>query len=581
MIFSIRFLSNTQFTNLNIIKIVYFYTYLCEHDNFKTFIMKKITLLILLITSVVSFGQVSLDFEDGTTSTQFNFNGVGSSNAANTQMNGINTSSRVLEVTKPAGSQWFAGCGFQAASGSAYVNMADGDMFTVKIWSSKANVPFRVRLQADLNTTANTAYNYDFTVTTANQWVEYTLDFSGQVNGTEQYREIVIQPDFDPACEGGGCGDISVGGTYLIDDFVQVVPVVNPTTDATLSDLTVDGTTVEGFSSNTFSYDVELPNGTTTTPPVAGTASQAGMGSSNVSVSSSCGVPCTVTVTVTAPDGTTTQDYTVNFTEAPALPPAAPTPTVTPTLAIISDAYANINTPQVDVFGGTLINVDLNGDSNDEARLLNGGSGFQFNYFPGGAFQDVSAYDMMHVDVYVPNAADGDILRIRLIDDDPGTGNNIARVTLTAADAGQWVAVDLTIPDGTNRNDFGDIDSTADSMDPDKLALVQFNTLDLGSGLAGKDVYLSNVYFYNSSALSVDSFDITNVKTFPNPTTDILNLNTSLAVDKVEVFNVLGKKMNNIYFDNNQVNVAGLSTGIYILKIYAEGKSGVKKFIKQ
>jgi hypothetical protein len=330
--------------------------------------MKKITFLILVLSSFVSFGQVDLDFEDGTTTVQFTFNGVGAANIANPQMNADNMSSRVLELTKPAGADWFAGCGFQAAAGTPFVSMADGDQFTVKIYSTKANVPFRVRLQTDLDPVANTAYNYDFTITTANQWIEYTLDFSGVVNGTEQYREIVLQPDFDPACEGGGCGPIAAGGTYYIDDFAQVVPMVDPNTDATLSDLTVGGTTIAGFSPNTFTYSVELPNGTATAPTVAGTATQAGNGASNVAVTQAPSVPGAAMITVTAPDGVTTQPYTVNFTEAPALPPAAPTPSV-PAIGIISDVYANVNTPQVDVFGGTLTNLDLNTDGNEEARL--------------------------------------------------------------------------------------------------------------------------------------------------------------------------------------------------------------------
>jgi hypothetical protein len=538
--------------------------------------MKKITFLILLLSSFVTFGQVNLDFEDGTTTVQFTFNGVGAANVANSQMNADNMSSRVLEVTKPAGAEWFSGCGFQAAAGTPFVSMADGDQFTVKIWSSKANVPFRVRLQTDLDPVANTAYNYDFTVTTANQWVEYTLDFSGVVNGTEQYREIVIQPDYDPACEGGGCPPIATGGTYLIDDFAQVVPMVDPNTDATLSDLTVNGTTVVGFSPNTTTYNVELPNGSGV-PTVGATATQAGNGASNVSITQAAALPGTATVDVTAPDGMATEMYTINFTEAPALPPAAPTPSV-PAIGIISDVYANINTPQVDVFGGSLTNLDLNGDMNEEARLINGGSGFQFNYFPGGAFVDISAPDMMHMDIYCDNIADGDVLRIRLLGSDTSIAN-IARVTLNSAQSGTWVGVDLAIPDGTNRNDFGDIDSGATSIDVTDLALIQINTLDLGSTLAGKDVYLSNIYFYGGT-LSTPEFNASSFKTYPNPTNDAWNIVTdNVVINTVELFDISGRQVMSLAPNAMQTSIDGTSLqgGIYFARISTDrGASSVK-----
>ncbi|MEM6684316.1 MAG: T9SS type A sorting domain-containing protein [Bacteroidota bacterium] len=538
--------------------------------------MKKITLLILLLSSFVSFGQLNLDFEDGTTTVQFTFDGVGAANVANSQMNMDNMSSRVLEVTKPAGAAWFSGCGFQAAAGTPFVSMADGDQFTVKIWSSKANVDFRVRLQTDLDAVANTAYNYDFTVTTANQWIEYTIDFSGVVNGTEQYREIVIQPDYDAACEGGGCPPIAVGGTYLIDDFVQVVPTVDPNTDATLSDLTVNGMTVAGFSPNTDTYNVELPNGSGV-PTVAATATQAGNGASNVSITQATMLPGSATVNVTAPDGIATQMYTINFTEAPALPPAAPTPTV-PAIGIISDAYANINTPQVDVFGGSLTNLDLNGDMNEEARLLNGGSGFQFNYFPGGAFVDISAPAMMHFDFYCDNISDGDVLRIRLLGSDTSFAN-IGRATFSASQSGTWVGVDLMIPDGTNRNDFNDIDSGANSIDVTDLALIQFNTLDLGSTLAGKDVYLSNVYFYGGT-LSTDEFTATSFKTYPNPTNDVWNIVTDdTVINTVTVFDISGRQVISLAPNATSVAVDGTSLqgGIYFAQVSTDkGASSVK-----
>jgi hypothetical protein len=408
---------------------------------------------------------------------------------------------------------------------------------------------------------------------------------------TETYQTITFEvddPNFAPDEAillidfGLAVGAVSgFGGTILVDNITITDNTPDPSTDATLSDLTLDGVTIDGFSPETTTYDVELPNGTATAPTVAGVATQAGSGSSAVDVTQAVAIPGAATVEVTAPNGTDSQTYTVNFTEAEALPPAAPTPTESEAIAIISDAYSNITTPQVDVFGGTLTNFDLNTDGNEEARLINGGSGFQFNYFPGDAFVDISAPAMMHFDFYCDNLADGDILRVRLLGSNTAI-TNIARATFTAAQSGTWVGVDLMIPDGTVRNDFDDVDSSAGSIDVTDLALIQFNTLDLGSTLAGKDVYLSNIYFYGGT-LSNSDFNFTEFSVKPNPTSNIWTVTGQNQINKIEVFDILGKTVLSLQPNEMEVQLdaTSLKSGLYLARIASE--QGVKtiKLVKE
>lgn len=125
----------------------------------------------------------------------------------------------------------------------------------------------------------------------------------------------------------GGLDDLTVSGTgryvkmhgtvrgtvwgYSLWEM-QVYEAIDTLADATLSDLTVDGVTVDGFSSTTFSYDVELPFGTTAVPTVTATTSQLSPAVAVVANASS--LPGTTTVTVTAQDGTTQQTYSINLT---------------------------------------------------------------------------------------------------------------------------------------------------------------------------------------------------------------------------------------------------------------------------
>ena len=83
--------------------------------------------------------------------------------------------------------------------------------------------------------------------------------------------------------------------------------------DATLSDLTIDGVTVEDFAAATIVYDVELPFGTSVVPTVAGVANSAY--AKSVVVTQASSVNGTASVVVTAEDNST-KTYTINFTVA-------------------------------------------------------------------------------------------------------------------------------------------------------------------------------------------------------------------------------------------------------------------------
>jgi len=90
--------------------------------------------------------------------------------------------------------------------------------------------------------------------------------------------------------------------TYTIDFYVA-------STDALLSDLTVDGTTIAGFDPNVFTYDFPVPTGDPI-PVVGATPSDP---NADVVINQAIDLPGSATVVVTAEDGTTTNTYTVNY----------------------------------------------------------------------------------------------------------------------------------------------------------------------------------------------------------------------------------------------------------------------------
>jgi len=82
-------------------------------------------------------------------------------------------------------------------------------------------------------------------------------------------------------------------------------------TDATLSELNLDGTLIPGFSSDVFEYNIELPDGTTVAPEVTGIATDE---NATVVVVPTYELPGTTTVDVFAEDLLTHLTYNVNFT---------------------------------------------------------------------------------------------------------------------------------------------------------------------------------------------------------------------------------------------------------------------------
>ena len=102
--------------------------------------------------------------------------------------------------------------------------------------------------------------------------------------------------------------------TYEIDDF-KVTGVLPEGSDATLSDLTVDGTTIEAFDAAVLDYTVTLPAGTTTVPTVGYTLNDPGATAVQTDATDLTGDAAarTTTIEVTAQDGSTKLTYTVLF----------------------------------------------------------------------------------------------------------------------------------------------------------------------------------------------------------------------------------------------------------------------------
>lgn len=93
------------------------------------------------------------------------------------------------------------------------------------------------------------------------------------------------------------------------------------------------------------------------------------------------------------------------------------------------------------------------------------------------------------------------------------------------------------------------------------------------------DIFIENVV---DCVLSSKDFTSTEILLYPNPTDDILILQTGLHIEEIKVYSIKGEVIKNILKDKkSEINVSLLSPGIYLLEALVEGKRSIFRFVKK
>ena len=87
----------------------------------------------------------------------------------------------------------------------------------------------------------------------------------------------------------------------------------------------------------------------------------------------------------------------------------------------------------------------------------------------------------------------------------------------------------------------------------------------------------------SDSLLSTNDNTIDGFTFYPNPTMDVLNLRSNISIDSIELFNMLGQKVisQGIGATTSQVDVSGLASGTYLMKVIAEGQTATYQVVKR
>ena len=407
--------------------------------------------------------------------------------------------------------------------------------------------------------------------TTVDTWVEQTGTYTNSIA-----REVRIK-----FYKYGGttAAPSNLAQLMFIDDVSLnfASGLGNVTDDTSLSDLTIDGTTISGFSPLETNYDVFLPGGTTTVPSVVATPTDP---SATSVVTDATSIPGTTSILITAEDGTTTSTVTINFVALEAgleflINGGINTTAVDPVTGV--DGSGNF--PVLGGWGGGVggsyaPSSTANGNCYSEDRMFKlfkkGNADGQFINqtitLPAGTY-NWSFWTRWAV--LVSWGSDGDYeptFKIMTNDDNDSTWETVETIVTTQpTTANEWMQ-----QTGTFTNDI------------ERKVRIKFSkyggTTAAPSNLS-ELMYIDEVSLSFANSLSVSDQELIKLSIYPNPTSDIISIKGVENIKSIKVYSILGGLEKEV-FNTNQIDVSELSPGVHFIKIN-NGNVFSKKFIKQ
>ncbi|WP_299106860.1 T9SS type A sorting domain-containing protein [uncultured Winogradskyella sp.] len=458
---------------------------------------------------------------------------------------------------------------------------------------------------------------------TGTDWQDITLDMPA---GAGNYSSMIIFTD-----AGGG----TATGTYLIDDVAcscgNIAPPPAPeailpidfsdafelfaaggstpslTTDpldATNAVMQVDGgagdwdnvtinfaqnVDLSDDTNNTITFRINPLNGTGsnnhllkfeqgTTAPTEVAFTTTGTGWQDVSLDFPAGLGNYALMVLFTDAGSTGQDvYLVDdFAGATNIvpvedPEAAPLPT-----SVDGDTYSIYNDtngyttvfPVIYSFGTIDGEPDLDSGAGVNQALKCDFSFSGFGQGEGGP-DDVSAYNFVNFMYWAAPGVPG--FQFRMISNDGGVGEYAYEIgTQEAVVTGQWTQVSIPM------SYFTGLGFSSTNFFQWKVEAFMEVVTDPGI------VFIDNIIL-TQTALSVNQFDTAQFSAYPNPTNNDWNISSSVRINTISVFDVLGKEVISLAPNANEavIDASSLKTGMYFAKIEGDNGSKTVKLIKE
>ncbi|RLD44522.1 MAG: hypothetical protein DRI86_07320 [Bacteroidetes bacterium] len=120
------------------------------------------------------------------------------------------------------------------------------------------------------------------------------------------------------------------------------------------------------------------------------------------------------------------------------------------------------------------------------------------------------------------------------------------------------------------------------STGPNQIGGADFYGYDLYSD-AKVGTYFDDIKLEKMSTVSIsNSTNETSLNIYPNPTTDVVNIESNELMNSVRIYNIAGEEVmyNNTNSELTSIDISGLSNGLYYISINYGNKIIVRKIIK-
>jgi len=390
---------------------------------------------------------------------------------------------------------------------------------------------------------------------TPNEWVSYDIPLTAFTNVD---LADVIQFKFDG---GDGSPTIYLDNLYFYKENGEVG------TDATLSDLQVDGTTVAGFSPSVLNYSVVLPEGTTVVPTVTSTTNDP---DASAVVTPADAIPGTTSVLVTSANTEVERTYTVAFSIESDIPEGPRNP-----IDFEADGYGadwtwtvfeNETNPPLEI----IANPDPNG-INTSATVAKFTALEAGNPWAGveseqgvdlGTFEWDDDNRIVKIHVWKPVISDVGIKFAT----ETGWAEEELKVSNTVTN--EWE--ELTF----------DFSNAINPPDPENGTLGQIIIFpDFAERSQDNIVYFDNITFGSGDDTSVSDIKEDEFAVYPNPVRKGQKLYLSSVASQIELFDLSGKQMISLH-NTSVIETGALGIGLYIVRIHTlDGTIQTKKLV--
>lgn len=159
----------------------------------------------------------------------------------------------------------------------------------------------------------------------------------------------------------------------------------------------------------------------------------------------------------------------------------------------------------------------------------------------------------------------------------------ISDVGIKLVTASSWSKGELKVAN-TKINEWEQLTFDFSTVDHEGMTYDQIVIFpDFNARTSDNVIYFDGIYGDVAMATSTADLNEIDVKLFPNPANDMLTVQSEESIDSCEIYSLTGALVayEKTIGNTTAVNIAELSKGMYLMKATSNGKSTIRKFIKE